>query len=80
MSERSRRHDCEAVYKAARKYGGNKLEGNVGHVSSGPFGISVVGVPLDCMFPNPTEVTRYIPLATHCPYCGENIDFLKAPE
>ena len=75
---RSIRHDCEAVRKVAHEYGGSKLKGNDPHVASGPFGIGIVGVPLDCLFPDPGKNYRYIPLATHCPYCGEDINWQKA--
>lgn len=79
MSTRERRHDCEQVRKVAQEYG-NRDHGHLAHVRSGPFGLSIIGVPLDVMYPKGNEDERYIPLATHCPYCGENIKFFSDAE
>jgi len=75
VNDRLTRHDCEAIRKAAFEYGAKKINtAHLAHVERGPFGLGIVGVPLDCMFPNPDEAERYIPLATHCPYCGAEVD------
>ena len=80
MSKRQSTHVCPQVVDAGLKYGGHKVPNINPRVLSGSFGISVQDVPLDCLRPKPDAMTRYIPLATHCPYCGKNIEWKPPSE
>jgi len=74
LGDRSTRHDCLAIRLAAAEYGADKINtAHLAHVQRGPFGLGIMGVPLNCQFPDRDKSERYIPLATHCPYCGEEV-------
>jgi len=66
-------HRCDGLRWAVAEYANSVSAARQARVELGSFGIGVKGMPRDPGHPEREEMVIYLPLARHCPYCGEAV-------